>query len=84
MCLRGVAYRYTEDKTLADAAKELKRDGKSTCSLQYAYDLRGNILRRLCVMEQLRRQRGKIPQILSETGKKIENIYFMPLCAYGT
>ncbi len=55
----GVAYRYTEDKTLADAAKELKRDGKSTCSLQYAYDLRGNILRRLCVMEQLRRQREK-------------------------
>lgn len=55
----GVAYHYTEDRTLVDTAKKLKRDGKSTCSLQYAYDLRGNILRRLCVMEQLRRQRGK-------------------------
>jgi len=55
----GVAYLYTEDKTLADTAKKLKHSGKSTCSLQYAYDLRGNILRRLCVMEQLRRQRGK-------------------------
>ena len=55
----GVAYRYTEDKALAARAKELKRAGRSTCSLKYAFDLRRNFLRRLCVLEQLRRQRGK-------------------------
>ncbi len=55
----GVAYRYTEDQALAARAKELRREGKSACSLKYAYDLRGNFLRRLCVLEQLRRQRGK-------------------------
>lgn len=55
----GVAYRYTEDRALAARAKALRRGGQSTCSLKYTYDLRGNLLRRLCVMEQLRRQRGK-------------------------
>ena len=63
----GVAYRYTEDKALAARAKALKKAGKSTCSLKYPYDLRRNILRRLCVLEQLRRQRGKFRKYYPKT-----------------
>ncbi|MCI8610384.1 MAG: ATP-grasp domain-containing protein [Clostridiales bacterium] len=64
----GVAYRYTEDRELAAQAKELRRAGRSNCSLKYSYDLRGNFLRRLCVLEQLRRQRGKFRKYYPKNG----------------
>ena len=65
----GVAYRYTEDRSLAARAKVLRREGRSTCSLKYTYDLRGNLLRRLCVLEQLRRQRGKFRRYYPKNSK---------------
>ncbi len=65
----GVAYRYTEDRALAARAKVLKREGHATCSLKYTYDLRGNLLRQLCVLEQLRRQRGKFRRFYPKNNK---------------
>ncbi len=56
---RSVVYKYTEDKSLVDKAKELERKGKSASSLWYRYDLRLNPLRFVCVAEQLRRQKKK-------------------------
>ena len=52
----SVAYRYCEDKALAEKAKELEKKGMSTCSLKYKKDLSLNPLRTVCVAEQLRRQ----------------------------
>lgn len=55
----GVAYEYTEDRELAKTARDLKKEGHSSCSLIYKYDLHLNPLRLACVAEQLRRQKKK-------------------------
>ncbi len=55
----SVAFAYTEDSGLVEKAKTLENAGLSTCSLKYSFDLKCNILRRLCVFEQLRRQKKK-------------------------
>jgi D-aspartate ligase len=59
---KSVAYTYTEDKALIARAKELERAGESSCSVLYKPDLRFNLLRRICVGEMLRRQKGKFKQ----------------------
>ena len=55
----SVAYTYTEDKALVEKAKKLAREGKSSCSLKYKYDLKMNPIRFIYVFEQLRRQKKK-------------------------
>lgn len=55
----GVAYKYTDDGELVKRAKELKRQGKSSCSLLYAPDLQTNPMRLACVLEHLRRHYKK-------------------------
>lgn len=55
----GVAFEYTEDRELVKRAKSLKKEGKSTSSLLYGYDLSMNPLRLVCVLEMLRRQKKK-------------------------
>ncbi len=52
-------YTYTEDGELVSRARTLAKSGRVTCSLKYKPDLRFNIMRRLCVFEQLRRQKKK-------------------------
>lgn len=56
---RSVAYTYTEDKQLVAAAKALAKAGKDTSSLLYKPDLMWNPMRLICVLEVLRRQKGK-------------------------
>jgi len=56
---RSVAYTYTEDKALVEKAKALSKAKKEKASLWYKPDLMWNPLRLICVMEQLRRQKGK-------------------------
>ncbi len=56
---RSVAYTYTEDDALVAAAKELAKAGKDTSSLLYKPDLMWNPMRLICVLEVLRRQKGK-------------------------
>ena len=51
-----VAFTYTEDKQLAEKARQLKAQGKEACSLLYKPDLWMNPIRYACVLEQLRRQ----------------------------
>ena len=53
------AYKYTEDKALVEKAKKLAREGREYSSVWYTPDMRFNPLRTLCVLEQLRRQKGK-------------------------
>jgi len=55
----GVAYKYTEDRSLVEKAKALKKSGNESCSIWYKPDLMWNPLRFVCVMEQLRRQNKK-------------------------
>ena len=55
----SVAYEYTEDKELVAMAKRLAKEGKSSCSLIYKYDLKLNPKRALYVYAQLFRQRKK-------------------------
>lgn len=56
---KSTAYKYTEDKALVAKAKELARAGRESSSIWYAPDMRFNPLRIVCVLEQLRRQKGK-------------------------
>ncbi len=55
----SVAYEYTEDKELVATAKRLAKEGKSSCSLLYKFDLRFNPKRALYVYAQLFRQKKK-------------------------
>lgn len=56
---KSTAYKYTEDKALVEKAKKLAREGREYSSVWYTPDMRFNPLRALCVLEQLRRQKGK-------------------------
>ena len=56
---KNTAYKYTEDKALVEKAKKLAREGREYSSVWYTPDMRFNPLRTLCVLEQLRRQKGK-------------------------
>jgi len=56
---KSVAYTFTEDPLLAEKAKKLAKAGKDTSSLWYAPDIFTNLLRFICVAEQLRRQKKK-------------------------
>lgn len=56
---KAIVYKYTSDKKLVELAKKLDSQGKSSCTLDYKPDLKGNFLRRLCVIEQKRRQFSK-------------------------
>lgn len=56
---KSTAYKYTEDKALVEKAKKLAREGREYSSVWYTPDMRFNLLRTLCVLEQLRRQKGK-------------------------
>ena len=56
---KSTAYKYTEDKALVGKAKKLAREGREYSSVWYTPDMRFNPLRTLCVLEQLRRQKGK-------------------------
>ena len=56
---RSVAYTYTEDDALVATAKSLAKAGKDTSSLLYKPDLMWNPMRLICVLEVLRRQKGK-------------------------
>ncbi len=56
---KSTAYKYTEDKALVERAKKLAREGREFSSVWYTPDMRFNPLRTLCVLEQLRRQKGK-------------------------
>ena len=56
---KSTAYKYTEDKPLVEKAKKLAREGREYSSVWYTPDMRFNPLRTLCVLEQLRRQKGK-------------------------
>ena len=56
---KSTAYKYTEDKALVEKAKKLARERREYSSLWYTPDMRFNPLRTLCVLEQLRRQKGK-------------------------
>ncbi len=51
-----VAFTYTEDKELVATAKRLEKEGKSSSSLEYGYDIHRNPVRWFFVKEQLRRQ----------------------------
>lgn len=55
----SVAYEYTEDKELVQRAKALAKEGRSSCSLLYKYDLKLNPKRALYVYAQLFRQKKK-------------------------
>ncbi len=56
---KSTTYKYTEDKALVEKAKKLAREGREYSSVWYTPDMRFNPLRTLCVLEQLRRQKGK-------------------------
>ena len=56
---KSTAYKYTEDKALVEKAKKLAKEGREYSSVWYTPDMRFNPLRTLCVLEQLRRQKGK-------------------------
>ena len=56
---KSTAYKYTEDKALVEKAKKLAREGREYSSVWYTPDMRFNPLRIVCVLEQLRRQKGK-------------------------
>ncbi len=56
---KSTAYKYTEDKTLVEKAKSLSKQGLEYSSVWYTPDMRFNPLRIICVLEQLRRQKGK-------------------------
>ncbi len=56
---KSVAYKYTEDRDLVARARELAKEGKESSSVWYKPDMRWNLLRTICVLEQLRRQRRK-------------------------
>ncbi len=56
---KSTAYKYTEDKALVEKAKKLAREGREYSSVWYTPDMRFNPMRTLCVLEQLRRQKGK-------------------------
>lgn len=56
---KSTAYKYTEDKALVEKAKKLAREGREFSSVWYTPDMRFNPLRIVCVLEQLRRQKGK-------------------------
>jgi len=56
---RSVAYTYTEDAALVQTAKSLAKAGQDTSSLLYWPDLSFNPMRLICVLEVLRRQKGK-------------------------
>ena len=55
----SVAYEYTEDKELVQRAKALAKEGRSSCSLLYKYDLKLNPKRAVYVYAQLFRQKKK-------------------------
>ena len=56
---KSTAYKYTEDKALVEKAKKLAKEGCEYSSVWYTPDMRFNPLRIICVLEQLRRQKGK-------------------------
>lgn len=56
---KSTAYKYTEDKALVEKAKKLAKEGRESSSVWYTPDMRFNPLRTVCVLEQLRRQKGK-------------------------
>lgn len=56
---KSTAYKYTEDKALVEKAKKLAKEGREYSSVWYTPDMRFNPLRIVCVLEQLRRQKGK-------------------------
>ncbi len=56
---RSVAYKYTEDKELVKKARALEKDGLEYSSVWYPADFKRNPMRFICVVEQLRRQKGK-------------------------
>ncbi len=56
---KSTAYKYTEDKALVEKAKALTKEGSEYSSIWYKPDMKLNPLRIICVLEQLRRQKGK-------------------------
>lgn len=56
---KSVAYEYTEDKALVAKAKALAKEGKESSSVWYKPDMAWNLMRTVCVLEQLRRQKKK-------------------------
>ena len=65
----SVAFTYTEDKALVEKAKKLKREGKSSCSLKYDFDLNMNPARAFYVYAQLHRQKKKFKVFYPKTTK---------------
>ena len=56
---KSVAYKYTEDRELVKTAKALAKCGAESSSVWYPADFKGNIMRFICAVEQLRRQKKK-------------------------
>ena len=56
---KSTAYKYTEDKALVEKAKALAKAGDESSSVWYRPDMAWNLLRTICVLEQLRRQKKK-------------------------
>lgn len=56
---KSTAYKYTEDKALVEKAKALAKAGDESSSVWYKPDMAWNLLRTICVLEQLRRQKKK-------------------------
>ena len=59
---KSIAYRYCENSHLVSIAKKLDEEGKVTCSLDYAPDLKLNPKRRTIVWVQMHRQHKKFKQ----------------------
>lgn len=56
---KSIAYKYCENAYLTQTAKKLEKEGKISCSLDYAPDLKHNPKRRALVMAQMFRQHNK-------------------------
>lgn len=65
-----VAFKYTEDKDLVAKAKKLEKGGRSSSSLEYAYDMHNNPMRWFFVKEQMRRQYKKFAKYYPVAGKQ--------------
>lgn len=59
---KSTAYKYTEDRELVKTARKLARAGEESSSVWYPADFKGNPLRFICALEQLRRQKKKYKQ----------------------
>lgn len=56
---KSTAYKYTEDPALVEKAKALAKAGDESSSVWYKPDMAWNLMRTICVLEQLRRQKKK-------------------------